>query len=151
MDLVVVDYLGLVEQDKAAGSLYEQTTKTSKALKAMALELGVVVIAAVQLNRDAAKGGQGGKSRRPGMADFRDSGAIEQDCDVAILIHQEGGEEGIRDGEALLIIGKQRNGRKCDVTVRWRESCARFEGVASVEDLTPAHSAPTRVPQWRDD
>lgn len=151
LEVAVVDYLGLVEHDKAAGSLYEQTTKTSKALKAMALELGIVVIAAVQLNRDAAKGGQGGKSRRPGMADFRDSGAIEQDCDVGILIHQEGGQDGIQDGEAMLIVGKQRNGPKGDVTVRWRASCGRFESIASVQEMPTRSATGTREAEWRDD
>ena len=90
------------------------------------MDLGVVVLCAAQLNREAA--GQNGRPGRPSLAHFRDSGAIEQDCDVALLIHQEGTRgAAIEDGDCELIVAKQRNGWTGSVPLIWRAACARFE------------------------
>jgi replicative DNA helicase len=129
LDLVCVDYLGLVTHEKAGkASLYERTTLVSQALKALAMDLGVPLLCAVQLNREPAS--QNGKPARPALAHFRDSGAIEQDCDIALLIHQDGTRDAIEDGDCELLLAKQRNGWHGSVPLRWRAACARFESPA---------------------
>ncbi|HLR97251.1 MAG TPA: DnaB-like helicase C-terminal domain-containing protein [Jiangellaceae bacterium] len=82
---IVVDYLQLLEptRDQANRSRYEIVSGFSRALKLLAKELDVPVIALAQLNRESAK-----DKRPPTLADLRDSGAIEQDSDVVILMHQ---------------------------------------------------------------
>ena len=129
LGLVLIDYLGLVRhQDARRGaSVYEVTTLVSQDLKALAMELQVPIIAAVQLNREAAAGG------RPGLAHFRDSGAVEQDCDVALLIHQSDSTEGLKDGWVELILAKQRNGSTGTAPLWWNGPCVRFED-RSAED-----------------
>ena len=126
LELVCVDYLGLVGHDGTGrASLYERTTIASQELKRLAMDLQVPVLCAVQLNREPA--GQNGKAGRPSLAHFRDSGAIEQDCDVALLIHQEGTRDAIEDGDCELVLAKQRNGWTGSVPLVWRAACARFE------------------------
>lgn len=135
LGVVVVDYLGLVEAppDSAkSSSLYERTTVTSQGLKALAMDLGVPVLAAVQLNREpSASKGRFRETPRPTLAHFRDSGAIEQDADIALLIHQETTRDAIEDGPAELLLAKQRNGWTGSVRVRWDATCACFGDVAS--------------------
>ena len=122
LDVVVVDYLGLVrDQGRREASIYERTSQVSQGLKALAMELEVPVLCAVQLNREPAGGG------RPSLAHFRDSGAVEQDCDVALLIHQGESTDAIRMGWVDLILAKQRNGWTGDVRLWWNATCARFE------------------------
>ncbi len=123
LDVLVVDYLGLIHDPKAR-SLYERTTATSQGLKALAMDLNIPVLTAVQLNRQSA---QPGKPERPSLSMFRDSGAVEQDADVALLIHQADSVDAIQDGAAEVLIAKQRNGWTGSVPVRWRAACARFE------------------------
>lgn len=131
LDLLVVDYLGLIEPDaRSKLSLYERTTLASQGLKALAMDLSIPVLAAVQLNREAA---QPGRTSRPSLAQFRDSGAVEQDADIALLIHQAGTADAIQDGDAEVIVAKQRNGWTGSVPVRWRAACARFESPAPGE------------------
>jgi replicative DNA helicase len=126
--LVIVDYLGLIRADARRDdrSLYERTTEASQALKSLAMDLGVAVLSAVQLNREPAAHPKG-RPQRPTLAHFRDSGAIEQDCDVALLIHQADSFGAIRDGDVELLIEKQRNGATSALPLRWNGTCARFE------------------------
>jgi replicative DNA helicase len=126
LDLLVVDYLGLVQYGPAAKlSVYERTTLVSQGLKAIAMDLEIPVLCAVQLNRETTTKG----TRGPSLAHFRDSGAIEQDCDVAVLINQASSRDVIEEGECELIVAKQRNGWTGSVPAFWRATCARFETV----------------------
>jgi replicative DNA helicase len=125
LDLLVVDYLGLVSPDATTkASLYERTTLVSQQLKTMAMDLNVAILCPVQLNRQPVAQG---KPRRPTLADCRDSGAIEQDADIVLLIHQDSQMDAIQEGEVTLILAKQRNGWTGDISLRWRAACARFE------------------------
>jgi replicative DNA helicase len=125
-----VDYLGLVTHEKLTkASLYERTTLVSQGLKALAMDLQIPVLCAVQFNREAATGG---RPVKPSLAFFRDSGAIEQDCDIALLIHQtDSTADSIQEGDCELIVAKQRNGWTGSVPLQWRASCARFEDTAT--------------------
>ncbi|HIF22680.1 MAG TPA: hypothetical protein EYQ27_12440, partial [Gemmatimonadetes bacterium] len=98
LDLIVVDYLQLMRADTVRSNREQITADKSQALKALAGELNVPLIALAQLSRDS--------------ADLRESGAIEQDADGVILIHRPGGKG---DPRAEFILAKQRNGPTCDI------------------------------------
>ena len=83
--LVVIDYLGLIQPEGRSNSRYEQITKISNDLKALARVLQVPVLALAQLNRAS----ESRQDKRPSMADLRDSGAIEQDADGIIFLYRE--------------------------------------------------------------
>ena len=102
----------------------EDVALMSRALKQLAKELLVPVVALAQLSRDVEK-----KGRRPILSDLRESGAIEQDADVVLFIHREGDEAdpaGGQDQETELIIGKQRSGPVGIVPVLFQKSLNRF-------------------------
>jgi len=123
LDMLVVDHLHLVKVkgENRAQAIGEATA----AFKALALELGIRIILLAQLNRESAKGGM---PREPGLADLRDSGSIEQDADVVILIHRPGYYSGkTDDNSAHLIVGKNRNGATGTVMTIWNGAMVRFE------------------------
>ena len=129
LGLVVVDYLGLIRHAEGR-SLYEKTTATSNALKRMARGLGVPVLCLAQLNRDVVKAGQ-----PPRISDLRDSGAVEQDADGILLLHnplqeQEAGERAAHAPEPLeCIIGKNRHGRTGRVALNFYKQNGRIREV----------------------
>ena len=84
LGLVVVDYLGLLESENRATSIYERVTANSNALKRLARSLDVPILCLAQLNRASEQRAD----KRPTMADLRDSGAIEQDADGVLLLHR---------------------------------------------------------------
>lgn len=107
LQLLVVDYLGLIRNKDEKG-LYERTTANSMALKQLALKLGVPVLCLAQLNRASAA-----EKREPKLYDLRDSGAIEQDADGVILLHEAvEREEGVSDAPKplVVILAKNRHG-----------------------------------------
>jgi len=105
---VVVDYLGLIRTPADRRGRWEHVGDISRSLKLLAQKLDVPVIALAQLNRGSV---EGGKQRDPNLADLRESGSIEQDADVVLLLQRrltaEGGDSGILD----VIVGKNRHGR----------------------------------------
>ena len=89
LGMIIIDYLGLVttgNSSKGADSRQEEVRKTSLALKALARELQVPIIVVSQLSRDVEKRGE---NKRPILSDLRDSGSIEQDADVVMLLYRE--------------------------------------------------------------
>ncbi len=124
LGLVVVDYLQLMEAPamRSNSSRAEDVAVMSRALKQLAKELNVPVVALAQLSRDVEK-----KARKPMLSDLRESGAIEQDADVVIFIHRDEGEGlDIRDQPTELIIGKQRSGPVGTVPVLFQKEVNRF-------------------------
>ena len=107
LGMIVVDYLQLIITSRNYDSMVNQVTEISRALKQLAKELDVPVLALSQLSRDVEK--RGGKPR---LSDLRDSGSIEQDADVVIFIHREdkGRDESERTNIAEILIEKHRNG-----------------------------------------
>ncbi|MFD0773474.1 replicative DNA helicase, partial [Streptomonospora algeriensis] len=126
--LVVVDYLQLVQTGEKAENRQQEVSRISGALKTMAKELGVTVIALSQLNRASETRGD----KKPWLSELRESGAIEQDSDVVILLHREDfyDKESLRAGEADLDVAKHRNGPTATITVSFQGHYARFMDMA---------------------
>jgi replicative DNA helicase len=105
---IVVDYLGLIQDTEKGRKRYEMITDISIGLKNLARDLEVPVIALAQLNR----GPEQRKNSEPDMADLRDSGGIEQDADVVILLHREQveGDQEWERSQMILNVAKNRHG-----------------------------------------
>ncbi|RJL32269.1 replicative DNA helicase [Bailinhaonella thermotolerans] len=126
---VIVDYLQLMSSPKRTESRQQEVSEISRALKLLAKELEVPVIAISQLNR----GPEQRTDKRPQVSDLRESGSIEQDADVVILLHREDAyeRESPRAGEADLIVAKHRNGPTATVTVAFQGHYSRFVDMAA--------------------
>ncbi len=121
LDFVALDYMQLLKSNNP--DRQKALTDISREVKVLAGELDVAMISACQLNRGNAK-----EARRPMLSDLRESGDLEQDCDVAILLHHPVLPDGSPTGEVDLIVAKNRTGRMCTVTVPWRPHYARIGG-----------------------
>lgn len=130
LDLIIVDYLGLMGTDKRVENRQLEVAEISRQLKAIALELRIPVLACAQLSRANASR----TDKRPMLSDLRDSGSIEQDADVVLFLHREGyyasaaAEDGPKpdDSAGEVIIAKQRNGPVGTVNVEWQAEFARY-------------------------
>ena len=136
LSLIVVDYLQLIQPDDPRDPRQEQVAKIARRLKVLARELSVPMICLAQLNRQA----EMTKDNRPKLSHLRESGAIEQDADVVMMVHREEyylspeEKEAIRAegdpdgklGEAEIIIAKQRNGPTGDIKLHWFQQFTRF-------------------------
>ncbi|MDE2386598.1 MAG: replicative DNA helicase [Actinomycetales bacterium] len=125
LKLIVIDYLQLMSSGKKVESRQQEVSEFSRALKLLAKELKIPVIALSQLNRQSE---QGGSNKKPEISQLRESGSLEQDADVVLLLHREGlGEQNHpRAGEADLILAKQRNGPTGTVVVAFQGMYSRF-------------------------
>ena len=124
LDLIVIDYLQLMVGDGRSESRQQEVSAMSRACKLLAKELGLPVIVMSQLNRGSTQRAD----KRPQTSDLRESGAIEQDADMIILLHreEETDPDSPRVGEADFIIGKQRNGPTGVITVAFQGHYSRF-------------------------
>jgi replicative DNA helicase len=130
LKLVVVDYLQLMSSPKRVENRQQEVSELSRSLKLLAKELQVPVVALAQLNR----GPELRTDKRPLLADLRESGSIEQDSDVVILLHREDAyeRESPRAGEADLIVAKHRNGPTATITVAFQGHYSRFVDMAPI-------------------
>jgi replicative DNA helicase len=126
--LIVVDYLQLMTSGKKFESRQVEVSEFSRHLKLLAKELEVPVVAISQLNR----GPEQRTDKKPMLADLRESGSLEQDSDVVILLHRPDAFErdDPRGGEADLILAKHRNGPTKTVTVAHQLHLSRFANMA---------------------
>jgi replicative DNA helicase len=129
LKMVVIDYIQLMTSGKKVESRQQEVSEFSRALKLLSKELGVPVVALSQLNRQAEQT----KDKRPELSQLRESGSLEQDADVVILLHREGlfEKDHPRAGEADLILAKQRNGPTGTVTVAFQGQYSRFVNMPS--------------------
>ena len=130
LDLLIVDYLQLMRLSGKTDRRDLEIAEISKSLKALARELQIPVIALSQLNRQL----EMRDDKRPRLADLRESGALEQDADLVLLIHREAvfqKPQARFDGSAELIIAKQRNGPTGSVHLTFLNDISRFENYAS--------------------
>ena len=126
--LVVVDYLQLMTSGKRVESRQQEVSEFSRSLKLLAKELEVPVIAISQLNR----GPEQRTDKKPMLSDLRESGSLEQDADMVVLLHREDfyEKESPRAGEADFIMAKHRNGPTATVTVAFQGHYSRFVDMA---------------------
>ncbi len=123
LKLVVIDYLQLMSSGKRVENRQQEVSEFSRQLKLMAKELDVPVIAISQLNRSPEQR----SDKKPMLSDLRESGSIEQDADLVILLHRdEIYDSQNRAGEADLIVAKHRNGPTRTITVAAQLHYARF-------------------------
>jgi replicative DNA helicase len=142
INLIIVDYLQLMQGDRRVDNRVQEVSEISRSLKGLARELNVPVLAVSQLSRAP----EGRASHEPQLSDLRESGSIEQDADVVLFIYREEyyypneqewqshklGEEYPKE-EADIIIAKHRNGPTGRVKLRFRHALAKFENIYNEE------------------
>ena len=148
---IVIDYLQLMSAGGRVESRQLEVSEISRGVKAMAREINVPVLCLSQLNRAAEQR----EGHRPRMSDLRESGAIEQDADVVMMLHREEyyhkGEPDWADqnpdkaGIAEVIVAKQRNGPTGVVTLGWNAQSTRFHDLTYA---TPPPGAPSADSGW---
>jgi replicative DNA helicase len=128
LGLVIIDYIGLLVSGKPEFRQQEMAA-ISRKIKLLAKELNVPIIAVAQLNRESEKA----SGRLPQLSDLRETGAIEQDADIVILIHREEmrhhsdeDDQTARRGEADIIVAKNRSGQTDEIVVSAQMHLARF-------------------------
>ncbi|MET9199526.1 replicative DNA helicase [Gordonia sp. NPDC003585] len=128
LKLVAVDYMQLMTSGKKVESRQQEVSEFSRQLKLLAKELEVPVVAISQLNR----GPEQRTDKRPQVSDLRESGSLEQDADMVILLHRPDSIErdDPRAGEADIILGKHRNGPTATITVAHQLHLSRFVDMA---------------------
>ncbi|MGE4158133.1 MAG: replicative DNA helicase [Planctomycetota bacterium] len=134
IELVIIDYLQLLEGSAASTreGRVQVISEVSRQLKGMARELQIPVIALAQLSRSV----ESREGNRPRMSDLRESGSIEQDADVIILLYREDyyDPNTKRQGEVDLILAKQRNGPTGEVQLHFAKEFMRFENLSRREE-----------------
>nr|WP_155821356.1 replicative DNA helicase [Gordonia hirsuta] len=126
--LVVIDYMQLMTSGKKVESRQQEVSEFSRSIKLLAKELDVPVVAISQLNR----GPEQRTDKRPQVSDLRESGSLEQDADMVILLHRPDSIErdDPRAGEADIIVGKHRNGPTATITVAHQLHLSKFVDMA---------------------
>lgn len=131
---IMIDYMQLMD-NPGPDSRQQQISEISRGIKAVARDLEVPVIALSQLNRAS----EGREGHRPRMSDLRESGSIEQDADVIMLLHREdyyrmSEPDFVPDNIAEIIVAKQRNGPTGTVKLTFDNKCTRFRNLAAGVD-----------------
>jgi len=141
VDLIIVDYLQLMQGDSKTENRVQEISQISRSLKTLARELNVPVVAVSQLTRAV----EWRASHRPQLSDLRESGSIEQDADVVVFINRDelyfrNKEEWAREHPdenypppAEIIIAKHRNGPTGEIQLRFRHDLAKFDNIGKEE------------------
>lgn len=118
--IIFIDYIGLITTEDSSRPVYDQVSEISKALKALARELAIPIVALCQVARSA-------EGEEPNLAQLRGSGSIEQDADVVMFLHRDRlKEEGIEAQDAKLILAKQRNGATGEIPILFLPPYSKF-------------------------
>lgn len=128
LDLIVIDYIGLIAGEPGVKNLNrnQELGAVSRALKGLAKELNIPVVALAQLNRQIESRGDA----KPRMSDLRDSGEIEQDADIIIMAHRDMQKEMGRNGVTEVDVVKCRHGQPGGCLLQFRGDIARFDSLA---------------------
>lgn len=132
LDFVVIDYLQLIHSE--GNNRQEEVSRISRALKQMAKELRIPVLALSQLSRDVEKTAD----KRPTLAHLRESGSIEQDADIVIFIHREEyynqSNDGDQTGQTEILVRKNRQGRIGDIKFIFSPQYSRFDEQSNMDE-----------------
>lgn len=128
VQLVIVDYLQLIQPRKAKAKRTDEVAEISSTLRRAAVATNTAVLAIAQLNRESEKEKV---PRHPRLTDLRESGQIEQDADCVMLLHRSKGDQ---DSEAFLNVAKQRDGATGIVNLTFLKEYCRFESTSKVSD-----------------
>lgn len=132
LDLIMIDYLQLMQTERAQNNRVQEISEISRALKGLARELDVPVVAASQLSRAVEQR----QDKHPQLSDLRDSGSIEQDADVVIFIYREeyyAKDLSERPNIAEINVAKHRNGPTAKVDLYWHGQLATFRNLQRQE------------------
>ena len=130
VEIIFIDYIGLITTENTAAPVYEQVSEISKSLKALARELEIPIVALCQVARDA-------EGKEPNLAQLRGSGSIEQDADVVMFIGRDRLKDGLKSEdknavqEAKIILAKQRNGPTGDVKISFIPAYSAFANLVN--------------------
>ena len=124
LDVVIIDYLQLIESTEKSYSREQEIAKISRELKKMAKKLDVTIIALAQLSRAP----EARADRRPILSDLRESGSIEQDADIILMLYRDEyyNKESEDKNIAEVIVGKNRNGEVKSIKLGWFGNYQRF-------------------------
>lgn len=125
LDLLCVDYIQLLQPDVKTNGRTEAVGEISRALKLLAMELGIPILAAAQVNRASTQG----EERAPRLSELRESGSIEQDADVVILLHDPKETERRGAKPLQLFVAKNRQGRCGKLDLMFDGALMRFTQV----------------------
>ncbi len=134
VDLVIIDYLQLMESPKKTDGRTQEVSEISRSLKLMAKEFGIPVITLSQLSR----GPESRPDKRPQMSDLRESGAIEQDADIIMLLYRDdyyNKESSETPGVCECIIAKNRHGETGTVELHWSGENTRFSDLDKIHNV----------------
>ncbi len=122
LDMIVIDYLQLMQATKKSDSRVQEVSEITRAMKILARELNVPILLLSQLSR----GPEQRKEHRPIMADLRESGAIEQDADIIMMIYRPAVYGESDDNVTEIILAKHRNGPTATVELAWLDEYTKF-------------------------
>ena len=136
LGMIVIDYLQLIDYDDESGkmSTVQKVTIITRSLKLLARELEVPIVVLSQLSR----GVEQRDDKRPIMSDLRDSGSIEQDADMVLLLYRDEyyNKASTRKGEADLILGKNRSGATGEIAMIWTGEYMKFREKRSEDEVS---------------
>jgi replicative DNA helicase len=135
LDLIIIDYLQLMEGGQRTENRVQEISRISRALKGLARELDLPVVALSQLSRAV----ESRDDKHPRLSDLRESGSIEQDADVVMFLYRDEiyNPETELQNIAEIVVAKHRNGPTGAVSLRFRKELVRFENLAVIEDFEP--------------
>lgn len=125
LGLIVIDYLGLISSGKNQYNKnyrYLEIQEYTRRIHELARKLNVAIVLLCQLNRKTEERGD-----RPLLSDLRESGSIEQDADLVLLLHSRNSKEFLRQSNTNLIIAKNRNGRTGEIKFTFKKEYCQFE------------------------
>lgn len=136
VQIIFIDYIGLIENDNPTANeeRFNWISKVSRQLKELARELDIPVVALCQVSRDA-------EDQEPKLSNLRDSGSIEQDADVVLLLHRprpKEGEERKPIEETSLIVAKNRNGETGVSKIAFQGAIVKFSDLEGAKSYSPA-------------